>query len=357
MEDKYMMDGHKLIWHLDRVCEWIKKDRIAPLHIDLGITTGCNIACTYCYGVLQGRKSSTKRFDMPEKPLLSLIKDAKEAGVRSIAFDGEGENTLNEALYNALNYAKEIGLDVAIATNGTLIREEKIKDMLSALTWIRFNISGAYPESYFKIHRVKMFDSVIRNIRLCVEKKRQYGLKTTIGMQMVLMRDNAEDIIPLAKLGRDLGVDYLVIKPCSDDPRKTLDSPTGEYLDMTDSLKEAEAHSNNSYNVVVKWKKVTNLGLKGFEKCYGTRFLINISGDGSVFPCGHFFNIRRDEFLMGNIIETPFAEIVKSDRYWEVQKKIEHVDVNRECETNCRQYYASSFLWTLMNKPPHVNFI
>ena len=65
-QDKYRMDSHKLLWHLDTVRKWYDGERIAPLHIDLGITTGCNLACTYCYGVLQGRagygSNAGKRF-------------------------------------------------------------------------------------------------------------------------------------------------------------------------------------------------------------------------------------------------------------------------------------------------------
>lgn len=37
------------------------------------------------------------------------------------------------------------------------------------------------------------------------------------GLQMVLMPDFSDQIVPLAKLGKKLGVDYLVIKHCSDD--------------------------------------------------------------------------------------------------------------------------------------------
>lgn len=352
------MDSHKLLWHLDRVNAWLNGERIVPLHIDMGITTGCNMACTYCYGVLQGRVGKGLRVDMPLKVIKNCFKDAKEIGVRSIALIGEGENTLNPHLYDALDYAKEINLDISLATNGIILDKNRSKRMLEALSWIRFNISAATPETYFKIHRAREFERVKDNIRTCVELKRKYTLKTTIGTQAVLMRENVNDIVLLAKLGAEIGVDYLVIKPCSDDPEKSLKSPTDEYLNMKEILEEAERYSNDSYNVVIKWQKVTNRGFKEFKKCYGTRMIIGISGDGSVFPCGHFFNIRREEFKMGNIIETRFSEIAKSERYWEIQNKIsEKIDVNKDCETNCRQYYVSQFLWELINKPSHVNFI
>ena len=358
MEDKFKMDGHKLLWHLDRVNEFADGKRIAPLHIDMGITTGCNMVCIYCYGVLQGRVGKGTRIDMELDVIKSCFKDAKNIGVRSIALIGEGENTLNPYLYDALDFAKAIGLDVSLATNGIALNHERAKGMMEALSWLRFNISAATSEGYVAIHKVRELETVKKNIRTLTDLKKKHDLHTVIGMQMVLMRENVSEIIPMAKLGAELGVDYLVIKPCSDDPEKSLDSPTDEYLEMGGTLKEAEMYSNGSYNVVVKWQKVTNLGLKDFKKCFGTRMILGISGDGMVFPCGHFFNIRREEFKMGNINETSFAEIVSSDRYWEVQEKISNeIDVNNDCETNCRQYYVSQFLWDIKNPPPHVNFI
>lgn len=357
MIDKYIMDGHKLFWHLDRVHEWQSGKRIAPIHIDLGITTGCNEACVYCYGVLQGRVSASKRIDMDKKVLLRLLKDAKEIGVRSVAFIGEGENTLNEALYDGLCYAKSIDLDTSLATNGINILDKRLKEMVESLVWIRFNISAATPDSFNLIHGARAFEKVKENIRKVVETKKECGLTTVVGMQMVVTGDNIEDIVPLALLGKELGVDYLVIKPCSDTYDGTMQTPHEKYLEIEDIFQKAESCSDKNYKVVVKWKKMQNLGKKPFSKCFGTNFLLQISGDGSVFPCGHFFRFRREEFVMGNVVESSLKDIVASDRYLEVQHKIQNINVNNDCETNCRHYYINKFLWDLNEIPEHVNFI
>ena len=77
---------------------------------------------------------------------------------------------------------------------------------------------------------------------------------------------------------------------------------------------------------------------------------------------------------MGNIINKSFKEIWESDRYWEVQEKIRNeVNVNKHCESNCRQHYINRFLFHegktnmekikedykkhIDNKPDHINFI
>ena len=48
-KDKFLINKHKLHWHLDRVSDWNKGKKIAPLYIDMGITQTCNIRCQYCY--------------------------------------------------------------------------------------------------------------------------------------------------------------------------------------------------------------------------------------------------------------------------------------------------------------------
>ena len=361
--DSYMMDGHKLLWHLDRVAQWQAGERVAPLHVDMGISAGCNMACTYCYGVIQGRTgygTDVKgRFNMPKDAILRFFGDAKEIGIRSIALIGEGENTLNPALYDAVDYAKEIGLDLSLATNGVKIEHapDKLESLLTGLTWLRVNISAASTEAFQKIHQIDQFRRVVENIDLLVKVKKKHGYPCTIGMQMVMTKENFDQVVPLAKLGGELGVDYFVIKPCSDTDDKELNSPDREYLENWHIFEEAKKFCGPGYEVIPKFEKLGNLGFKDYDVCFGTQFIIAVSGTGNVFPCGHWFNVRQHEFLMGNIIEQPFSEIFRSERYWDVQAKIRTVNVNKDCESNCRQHYINRFLSQIHTKPRHANFI
>ena len=43
-----------MLWHMDRYEAFKNGERFAPVHIDQGLSKGCNIACHYCYGVTQG---------------------------------------------------------------------------------------------------------------------------------------------------------------------------------------------------------------------------------------------------------------------------------------------------------------
>lgn len=378
VNDKWNMDSHKLFWHLERVEAWQKGERVAPLHIDMGISSGCNMACTFCYGVIQNRDgfgtNSKKIFHTPTKAVKQTFKDAKEIGVKSIALIGEGENTLHPDFYEIINYAREIDLDLSLATNGIRIDHKKLDIILDSLKWIRFNISAGTKETFQKIHRVNQMDRVLGNAKALAKRKKEKNSKCVIGFQMVVTKENMNDIVPLSKLGNECGVDYFVVKPCSDTFDSRLDSPKGEYIEALDIFKEAEKYSNENYSVNVKWKKVLNGGWKDYGSCHGTQFILGLSGRGDLFPCGHWFQERRDEFLMGNIIEKSLKEIWQSDRYWEVQEKIrKEVNVNKHCESNCRQHYINRFLFHegktkldeikknykdhIERKPDHINFI
>lgn len=360
MTDKYLMDGHKLYWHLDRLNDWMVGRRIVPIHIDVGLSKGCNIKCEYCFGVLQGnffRKGSEVYF--PKDALLRYVKDAGEMGVRSMGFIGEAEPLMNPHAYEAIVEAKKAGVDVALGTNGILFDTgEAGQDALKALSWIRFNISAASADAYKRVHRSNEFEAAISKIKFCVEFKKKNKLNTTIGLQMVLTPTNVDQAVALAKLGKELGVDYLVIKQCSDTVENELGvfNRLGEYDSFIHMLKQAEAQSAESYNVIVKWWKVTNKGVRGYKQCLGVPFLLYSSGNGRLYPCGAFFNYKEEEFRMGDLIKQTFKEILESERYWEVVDKVSKLDVDK-CYSNCRTHAINEFVWQVKHAPEHVNFV
>ena len=361
---RFDLDGHKMLHHLDRVREWQKGERIAPVFIDMGLTKFCNINCCYCIGVTQGMEKGTM---IQEDALMRMVNDAWKLGVKAIAFIGDGEPTLNPALYDVIDLAADRGVETAMATNGILINMDYKHMVLKKLIYLRITIGAANRLSYGKIHQTSMknFDRLVMKIRDLVRARNLHSYKCTIGFQMVLVPENFDQVIPLAELGLDLGIDYLQVKQCSDTEFKELGVDWKEYEKVQETLRSAEKLSTDSYQVQVKWKKLNILekdgelyreGFRKYDVCYGTPFMGQISGNGKVYPCGPFFG--KDRFLMGDIHETSYYDIVKSDRYWAVHRDIEeNVDVHSQCTVGCRQDYLNKFLWDVKNPPEHVNFI
>jgi MoaA/NifB/PqqE/SkfB family radical SAM enzyme len=266
---------------------------------------------------------------------------------------------MNPAVYDAIDKGYELGLDLSMGTNGTILKHNKLKNMLKKLVYLRFNISAATPESYKFIHQTsdQMFFKTIENIKKCVEIKKKNNFDVTIGLQMVLIPECLDQVIPLSKLGAELGVDYFVIKHCSDSETGELNIPLEKYPEYEPILKEAETYSNDNYQVIVKWKKIMGKGIKQYDHCLGIPFLLQISGNGDVKPCGFLF--PKKGYLMGNIIKQSFKDIFWSENYWNIIKHLAtEFDVHTQCGTACRQDYINKFLWDLKyNKPDHINFI
>lgn len=361
--ERFRFDGHKMMHHLDRIAAWQKGERFAPIHIDMGLTKFCNTACIYCYAVVQ---NMTKGTMIAGDALLRYIEDCGKLGVRSIGFIGDGEPTLNPAVYDASVLAAKNGIDVSMATNGIILDMDRAHEFLRDMTWIRFNLSAGEAQGFSRVHQSipGNFDLLVDKIRELVRLKKEHGYKCTLGLQMVLIPECFDQVIPEAKLGAELGVDYFVIKHCSDSEYKEIGINYQNYMTVGDMLKEAESYSNGNYVVQAKWSKIMAAGesdlykdgYRKYDVCYGTPFLLQVSGNGKVYPCGPFFN--KERFYIGDLHEQRFFDMVMGDRYWEVHNDIaKSVDVHKDCAIGCRQDYVNKFLWDLKNVPEHVNFI
>lgn len=368
MGERIILDGHKIEWHRDRVEAWLRGERIAPITIDCALTRACTYRCVYCYGQLQANDEK----QMTKDVIFRFLDDAAEIGVKAVSFVSDGESTCSPHLYDAILRGKGNGLDMALGTNGYLLKDERLEDILPALTYLRFNISAADPKRYAEIHgcTTKEYEKVISTIRKAVAIKKAKNLEVTLGLQMVLLPQFQDQIIPLAKLGKELGVDYLVIKHCSDDEQGSLGVDYSRYEVMVDILKEAEELSSPDYLVRAKWSKILSGGKRCYSRCYGPPFIMQFSGSGLVAPCGMLFNSKYKKYHIGNIAEKSFKEIWQSDRYWEVIDLIasEQFDARTMCGSLCLQHKVNEYLWELKlgkiklrtpgGAPPmHGNFI
>ena len=371
-EGNLILDSHKLSYHMDRVSAWEEGERIAPVSVDMALTRACGAMCSFCYAMVQ---EPQERMPIKEKHCLNLLDDFAEIGVKGVSLISDGESTLSKAYVPFIKHASNIGIDVGNATNGWEWEPEKIDQVLPHLTWVRFTVAAGKPESYAKImfksaEHTPVYDRAMRHIKYAVDLKKKLNLKVTLGIQMVLLPEFKDEIIPFAKLATDLGVDYGVIKHCSDDEFGTLGVDYSKYEDMFSLLKEAENMSNNNTKVIVKWSKIKDKGLPTYNRFYGPQFLLQISGSGLVAPSGMFFNARYSKLHIGNFVDERFKDIFKSDRYYRIMNYLSspYFDAQTMMGTLPIQHYVSVALDNHIKnierikpgngkKPLHVNFL
>ncbi len=371
-EGKLILDSHKLSYHYERVEEWENNKRIAPISVDMALTRACGAMCSFCYAMVQ---EPQERSTIKVKQALDLLDDFAEVGVKGVSLISDGESTLSKAYVPFIQHAANIGIDVGNATNGWEWEPEKIDQVLPHLTWVRFTCAAGTPEGYSKImfkgpEHTQVFERAMKNISYAVNLKKKLNLKVTLGIQMVLMPEFKDEIIPFAKLAVDLGVDYGVIKHCSDDELGTLGVDYSKYEEMYELLSEAESLSNESTKVIVKWDKIKNKGKPTYKRFYGPQFLLQISGSGLVAPSGMFFNARYSKLHIGNYVDERFKDIFNSERYWKIMNYLSSpmFDAQTMMGTLPIQHYVSEALDNHIKgeakilpsngqKPLHVNFL
>jgi len=342
--DKLILDGTKIGWHLDRVRAWERGERFAPITIDMALTRACNYACFFCYAMLQENDRQVITTDV----MYRFLDDCAEMGVKGISLVSDGESTLSPAFIPTIKRGYELGISMAVGTNAFVLNRAKLEDIMPYLTYLRVNFSAGTRDRYAQIMGVKAewFDRVCQNIRDMMEIKHRDNLETTIGMQMVLMPQDHDQIMPYARLGKELRPDYAIIKHCSDNEDGSLGVDYSKYAEFYHILREAETLSDESYKVVVKWSKIKAKGGRSYQRCYGAPFLLQISGSGLVAPCGMLFNERYKKFHIGNIVEQSFKDIVMSDRYWEVMNYLASpkFDAQKMCGALCLQHKVNEYL-------------
>ena len=318
-EGALILDSHKLSYHIDRIKAWEAGERIAPVSVDMALTRSCGAMCSFCYAMMQ---EPQERSSIKTDHSLQLLDDFAEIGVKGVSLISDGESTLSKAYVPFIQHAHKLGIDIGNATNAWEWEPEKIEQVLPYMSWVRFTVAAGRPESYSKImfkgpEHTHVFDRAMKHIKYAVDLKKKNNLKVTLGIQMVLMPEFKDEILDFAKLAVDLGVDYGVIKHCSDDEYGTLGVDYTKYDDMHELLKQAELLSNDDTKIIVKWEKIKE-SKATYNRFYGPAFLLQISGSGLVAPSGMFFNARYSKFHIGNFTEKRFIDIWKSDAYWDV---------------------------------------
>jgi len=354
--DKYRIDSHKLIYHVPRINSWLTGKNIYPIYMEVSPSGACNHRCTFCALDFMEYQKRYLNASVFKERLIEM----GQLGVKSIMYAGEGEPFLHKQMSDIIGHTKAAGIDVALTTNGVLFRKMLAEEILGVVEWIKVSINAGTSDTYAKIHGTKPSDfaKVIDNMSYAVRIKRDKGYKCTLGMQMLLLPENQHEVLLLAEIAKNTGVDYVVIKPYS----QHLMSKTTKYKNITYSnylnlSEELSKFNCDDFSVIFrmnamnKWDK----GFRNYKHCQALPFWSYIDAGGNVWGCSAYLEDER--FRYGNIYNDSFQDI------WEGEKRTESVrlaekelDTN-QCRVNCRMDEINRYLWELKHPPAHVNFI
>lgn len=353
MAEDFKLDSHKLIYHPCEVARWLQGKLVYPIEIEISPSGACNHRCTFCAVDYLGYQPAFLDSHM----ILENIRHMRGHGLKSVVCSGEGEPLLNKDMPKLAVGMKEAGVDVAMASNGVLFEKQVVEECLHAFTWIRFSVAALYEETYKKIHRGKEGDlcKALENIAYAVEWKKKKGLATTLGVQCLLIQENKNEVVDMARELKKIGVDYFTVKPYSQHTQSEnhLEADYKELLDLERYICPYESENFKIYyrsNAMRKMKQE-----KAYDCCYGLPFMTHIDAKGNVWPCINF--IGKPDFLYGNLYEQTFEEIWEGERKKKIMSIFEEIDINHVCREACRLDEINRYLYQLRHPGGHVNFI
>jgi len=354
--DKYRIDSHKLIYHPGRVSSWLSGENIYPIYMEVSPTSACNHRCVFCGLDFIGYQ---KHF-LETGQLKKTLGELGRLGVKSIMYAGEGEPFLHPDMAGIIRHTKDSGIDVAVTTNGVLMSREISEEILGSTEWIKISCNAGNPETYSKIHRTKAqdFSIVIENLKQDVAIKKKNNYSCTLGMQILLLPENENQIYQLADIAKTIGLDYLVVKPYSQHPQSRTDKYKDiQYRDYFKLAEELNALSTSEFSLLFRIQSMARWDEKekGYERCHALPFWSYIDAKGNVWGCSVYLN--DDRFHYGNIYEASFQNIWEGEKRRKSLAWVESTLDPISCRVNCRMDEINRYLHKLRNRPIHVNFI
>jgi molybdenum cofactor biosynthesis enzyme MoaA len=194
---------------------------LAPLSINLDLTTACNYACDHCidWDILNSKEKHE------DDQLRASIERMAERGLRSVILIGGGEPTLYPGFVDFVAFLKALGLSVAVVTNGS--RGDRLLQAAPHFTegdWVRLSLDSGSNDTFVRMHNPSKKSLTLDEICSWVPKIKAANPALTVGFSFVItwsggsrgdvkVVENIHEMVEAAKRASDASFDYISFKP------------------------------------------------------------------------------------------------------------------------------------------------
>jgi heme b synthase len=283
------------------------------------LTAGCNLSCLHCRRLDQSK--ALLKSDLSTDQAKTVLLQIAETGNPIVVFSG-GEPLMRPDFFELAEFAKKLGLDTALASNGTLIDSwmaEKIK--YSGIRRVAISLDGVTAEIHDAFRGEKgAFKNALKG---CCEI---HDAGISLQINTTLTRHNINDLEYIYDLALSLGAEafhlfMLVPVGCGLQIARShqIEAETYEYVLkwLYKRSQEKKIHiratcaphyfriirqeAMKEKTPVVPYEKK---GLQAMTKgCLAGSAICFISHQGHVFPCGYL------PISCGKVPETHFSTI------------------------------------------------
>lgn len=268
-----------------------------PLAVTIVPSQACNINCEYCLHSLSNQELAQKNFiqkNMDEDIFAKVVSQLQEfpRRIKSISMSGQGESLCNPKFADMVSTVKKAGIaeEVSFITNGLLLNEKKIEEIIAAgLDRIFISLQGVTSAKYEQVcGKAIDFDTFVKNLSYLYKISRD-KCKVNIKIADVALEDGDEERFReiFGNIADRIHIE--TIKPLYAD------------VDYTDLLGRnlTEMTTTRFGRPHVKQKA-----------CYLSFYMMSINPLGEIRPCGAPFQGCKG---LGNVNETTLLKAWNSE--------------------------------------------
>jgi radical SAM protein with 4Fe4S-binding SPASM domain len=280
------------------------KQEFIPRLIFWEVTKGCNLRCIHCRATATELASPT---DLPTSKALDIIDQIAAHSSPILVLSG-GEPLYRSDIFQLATYAKDKGLRVALATNGTLVTKEVARMISdSGVKRVSISLDGADALTHDSFRGIPgAFEAALHGFR----NLKDVGMSVQINM--TIARHNADQLPRVLELAKTVGADalhtfLLVPVGCGVDIADDQMVPPEEYERMLNwfydrSLEggiELKATCAPHYFRVVRQRRVADRqAAEAAAKSQGTSVVAEHTVEAPVPTNGHPASIGPTDMLM-----------------------------------------------------------
>jgi MoaA/NifB/PqqE/SkfB family radical SAM enzyme len=346
----------KIFAHADKIDAMRRDERVAPLYLRIKPTNVCNHRCYYCSyadDILGLRDKVIPSDQIPWTIMRNILDDIASMDVKAVIFSGGGEPLAYPEIVQTLRAVNESGIDLAIITNGQLLKDERA-EALAGAKWVRVSFDSADAATYSKLRNIPLpsWGEVCENIGKFSKLK---SPECELGINFVITHDNAAQVYDMAKLVKSLGANHIKFAARV---TKDLHEYHKPFKENTFALirKAVADFADETFRVINKYEEDFEhdaVPLRPYSKCYIKDISAVIGADSKLYFCHDKAYVSNG--VIGDLHERGLKELWFSD---ETARRSRDFDPVAECRHHCvyddRNILLNTFFSLDQN---HINFV
>ena len=268
----------------------------APFRMYTDFTSACNLRCQHCVSESGARRSG----ELDTDQWFQVLREIAGSGVFEINVGG-GEPLLRGDAVEILRYACDLGLSVAMTTNGTLIDAPMAERLASVpLRYIALSLDGASTETHDTIRGAGGFERIMAAVRHLSARTHLH-----VNLHFTVMKHNLHELDEFFRLAETLPVHSLGVLPIRPAGRARANPhlllTPAEYREVASRL---EVLAGESVKPVFHIPFMPGNDAQGSSRMYTTfgcgaaQVTCFMDACGRVVPCNFFDNAGPRESLL-----------------------------------------------------------